>query len=1040
MENELTPRLQISYSKGRAMDENDIEISKKEVPSKKEEAGATLAAKKKEDEAKAKQAKVSQEQQDKARKAWERKFNREIKGRGMDIPESERKKMEVLIEAGVMPVGGGATDVFFENFTVNVWRDERLKELANEIRDRALRDEVTEERLQEIEGFVRNLVGLGGVSESEGNAFMTEIGRRRIQRNAGQEYGEVSEDSQEQEPSDDLGFGNMRSLARDLTDSTRNTTDTLGAISELAEELLQPYSYIRSEMVRKNQELKAILRMTNDIPELQRRLNRFINDSVEKRRKNIAEGKEEVPQEIVDIQGLARFIMSRQESALYGRGKKYALLESRPDPRTGEMVDHFRPDNFLIWVRDQIIQLHDDNPASEMQPLSAVAIETQFKNINIYTMNRFRGQYFRDEVSGQIMNELAEEAVNMCYLFGFFRNMDLAYKQAMKSDSDLAKRIADIHAKNDVTRGNNWASFLSMPDKFSFGEDADSGGEAVSVKDTKVGDAVLIANDIYYNLSDIDEIIKVVGKDSAFLTKEGFKRALFLQQILGGQKYEWDEGPDNKDGFYDKARDNFYFINLETGEKRYIFNNDGSLNRGNFLTFVNFQNEPTANKSKVDFVRDLVQLSIAEKVGIDTGFASNSELSRRKEDYEKSLAEKGKAQADSEYKRLVKASRINAQFAEYSSYIEQRPLMIAARNDINRRGYDAATKLNALNYFVRQSGENTAGPIGNPEFLKEQIIKNLAVDFVAGLKTENGKSPYEIFHQIRQVMNDSSLTQEQKENQKAALMSQLRFQEDAAVDYTSNGVLRAFEIFHQVGEEKELGLDKIVTRSYLEGIKFHTAEFEKSVKDEFIKPLRYAFSSNSAIKYGSMYRGFERMENGAPIYKEKVLADHMFGDIVMHDIREDALSGKLKVMKYDEEAGEVIDVSERMDPLQRYQEYLNTAEARTRIVKNVARARIAAEIKHHRERWGPAKRWNADMINKFILALETMKALEFNEHGEVVETDRRFFSDEDIGWIRQNSGTGYKTMILTEGGGGLLKGVSMGIFSSIKDFFEDIFK
>ena len=86
----------------------------------------------------------------------------------------------------------------------------------------------------------------------------------------------------------------------------------------------------------------------------------------------------------------------------------------------------------------------------------------------------------------------------------------------------------------------------------------------------------------------------------------------------------------------------------------------------------------------------------------------------------------------------------------------------------------------------------------------------------------------------------------------------------------------------------------------MEGIKYNTAEFEKQVKDEFIKPMRYAFSSNSALKYGQLYHGFERVKDGVAEYKWKTLADHIFGDEVLDDIRMDAKKNRLKVEMLDE--------------------------------------------------------------------------------------------------------------------------------------------
>ena len=68
-----------------------------------------------------------------------------------------------------------------------------------------------------------------------------------------------------------------------------------------------------------------------------------------------------------------------------------------------------------------------------------------------------------------------------------------------------------------------------MEKKIGEGDDAQ--------KETAVGDAEIIANDIYYNLSDVEQLKDIVGTRSALFTKEGFKKALIVLQ----GKYEWQE-------------------------------------------------------------------------------------------------------------------------------------------------------------------------------------------------------------------------------------------------------------------------------------------------------------------------------------------------------------------------------------------------------------------------------------------------------------------------------------------------------------------
>lgn len=1053
MELELTQQAHLTYP------ERDMDDVVEKVEEKLEETVGKVKsdAEKKEEEARLNAAKyqaVTQEQKEKARKAWE-EWSKKQKEKGMDIPERYKKMQNDFIEKGIEPrhlVGGASDSHAFAGFDAEKYKGSKLSDIARELKEAGMKEEVDNQKLLEFSQRVDLMAQLGEISEDENQRFKSDINEIivRIQGEGAGQQGQQEDAQKTKESLDqtgDMGFEDIRQMIADLTDPNMSEEDMKNAVDSLklaARALVQPY-YEKKDKQDKAKELNDILK-TNTPSELQRKLTPFLDAAVAKRKKNYQEGKVEIEgREINSIQDLAKFIMNKQESALYGAFNKYALIDFVKNPATGETKEVFRPDNFLIWVRDQIIQLHDDNRTSEMQPLSAVAIETDLRTISIYMMQRFKGQYFRDAETGEIMTDLADSAVNMCYLFGFFRNMDLAYKQVMNSDEKTPEIISGIHAKNDVTHGDNWATFLSMPDRFGQAKKNPDGnvmrdekGNVVYERDTRVGDAELIANDIYYNLSDLDELRDITGGEKGvFMTKSGFKKTLFLQQIAAGVKYEWDDGPNDTPGFYDKAEDNFYFVHPETKKRTYIFKPDGSLDEKNYLSYVNFFNAPTPDKTQVDFVRDLVRLTAAEKAGIESGLAKDpAELQERKNKYNE-LAAKSKDDADKYYKRLVNAARINTKFAEYSSFIQQRPLMVAARNDTNRRGYDASTKLD-INYIIRQSGENTAGPIGSTEFLKHQIIKNFGVDFVAGLKTESRRSPYEIFRDMRHILNDETLTQDQKADKKKALMDELRFQDNAALDYSSNAIARAYQIFHQVTGAQGLDLDKIVTRNFFEGIKYNTAEFEKQIKDDFIKPMRYAFSSNSALKFGELYRSFEQNKNDMPVYKWKTLADHMFGDEVLDDIRKDAVENKLEIKRFDE-GGKLKDTKD-MTPFERYQEYLNGGEARYRIVKNISRARIAAELRKHRNRWGPAQRWNGDMVNKFIQALETIREFKKDENGNVVETGNRFFSPEDIAWIRKSSGTELVKMTAKELGASTSVGVVKGLGAGFKEFISDIFK
>lgn len=130
-------------------------------------------------------------------------------------------------------------------------------------------------------------------------------------------------------------------------------------------------------------------------------------------------------------------------------------------------------------------------------------------------------RYFSDPNTGEIMDDLYNEVVLEAWLFGVCTN-DLAYRQVMNSDEKLFDAIAALNAKNEHTNSTNAADYYSMADRYVRGYD-ENGKERV--RDTKVGDGILLANSIYRNIADIDRLQgaeAVTEKDKEKPAVEGY--------------------------------------------------------------------------------------------------------------------------------------------------------------------------------------------------------------------------------------------------------------------------------------------------------------------------------------------------------------------------------------------------------------------------------------------------------------------------------------------------------------------------------------
>jgi len=707
-----------------------------------------------------------------------------------------------------------------------------------------------------------------------------------------------------------------------------------------------------------------------------------------------------------NIREVAAWIMAGDDRSIWGPDGVYPIftLSEDKDPETGIRKAEFQSQNLIRWIRNKALEHHGDNPNDPINLLNGIAIETLFKSVSILTMKYNKQKYFADENNKPLSN-LADEVVNEAWLFGARRNKNLGYIQVMNSDEKLFDAIVELSGKNDHTSSTNLADLLQM------GEDFD---DKTGNKDNKAGDAMLAANQIYRNLADIEKLRKILPADSPIFTVEGFKSASrFINKL------DFGEETDGSGNLHIEGN-RVYFTDPKTKVRTEIFKSDGTLvSDKNLLKFLNFFPEANPQETQELFVRELVKQSVAKIIGFDTGVD--------KEEYEKFVGEHG----DISFLEYRKLSRMNLEWAETNSWVEQRWNGAAARNDTGYRGYDAWTKMYVQYYRERQSGDRTAGPIGNPHDL--QIFRMLTPDMWLAIRTESGESVQEIFEELHMTNLDlykfkDNLTPEQEQEKKRLTekkedaYKRLRFPRWTESDWASNGVNRQAQVWHNIMNTEDLKFNELAKKDSWGILRYDRQKFEEVVKDDFIKKRRYAFSSNNAMNYGAVTRMRVRSKNSPDgsgfEYQDMYLAEAMFGGVVMDSIRQDWFDGKIAFESGNDEGIEVPKRAfghekkaekegEKDEVGATFQEYLNSNKARERILKNVCRAGLAAQIKAHRERTGTTERWDADVVRKMYKSLRSMPAYrEDPATGEEMRVDgEQFFSEEDIEWIRKNSGT-----------------------------------
>lgn len=761
-----------------------------------------------------------------------------------------------------------------------------------------------------------------------------------------------------------------------------------------------------------------------------------IKDLLQRRLDLAAEKKERRSANPQSIQELAQVIINEEGDEVWGPDGIYPLLEiirdknGNPMYRTDRYGEYIHDENqrlvpqlevnqknLMKWFRERMIYFHTNNARdSKFNMTGSVGIVNEYgSKTNIYTMDEQKGTYFRDENTGTIYKDLSEQMKAELWLFGNMRNYDLMYQEAMGSDSELPKLLNGIHNLEEITRPGSLELIMTL---------ARNHGE---IGDTEIGDGIRKAYEIYFNISDFSELQKILGRDSSFFKREGFVKALKIIEKKMETATEEDLSKDGRDLI------------------ERIFSKDGELDPSVFVRELNPFNAKNKPEFNIKVVRELVRLVISEKYGFDYGLQYSPEKKINEET-------KKVIQSDRTYHRN------DLEYAETWAWVLTRWTGAAARNDTGAIGFDALTKaMKVLAYRIRQSDASRAGAFGNEYDLP--VLKSLISDFFNGIFVEKSAvdgfkniTPYEVFgeldkydkeeeeiRRIRGGRSDNELTEEEKakiialKKEKMEWADRLKFEQFTQRGFLSDHVNRGFEVFHSIIGADEMHLEEIVKWDPFRGVIMDRGKFEEQVKEKFLKPLRYEFSTYDKIDFSKKTRiqtGVDK-ETGLPIYKEVTNAEKFFGPEVLNEVKLKAYKHFRKQIEHGE-----------MTHNQAWEKYL-TKEGRSQLWKQAAMMRLAAHIRSHRQFGNGYTPFTAGMVDMFYDALSGIKAMEIygDEYGTSIESGARFLSEEDIEWIRKYSGTTERSLflkdfLLKETGGGVAKGV----WSSFGMFFKEVFR
>lgn len=751
--------------------------------------------------------------------------------------------------------------------------------------------------------------------------------------------------------------------------------------------------------------------------------------SVEATREHLIEGfidQDMYGRKVNSIEVLAHEIMDNEKDPKYQIDAPLGLLKYKRDAnnnieymkkkvkdrQTGQIVEvdtdearvEFQADNFMHWVREWMMYWHDDSPEQEWDFGKQIGLKRDYNTIPLDQLINNPGRYFRswtqtekdaedengnkilDETTGKYMKEIDKETgevvmenkVNIelvnqikkeLWLFGSSRSADIKYKLLMGDDEKLPQTIQELFYLNTFTKtvwdGRSGLYFMmSLPEKFKEVEGDVKG-------DTRLGQALNHAYQVYYNIADRSMLEELLGKDAPLLSGERILDT--LQKMADEQKIDWDaKNPrdPNKETFIEPSLIED-LLDPEKGPKAIM----------KFVNFFDTQGTPDRQRHAV---RVLVRESINQK-----------------------LKGEGKEEFD----------KVNISYAEQFALSMARWTGSAARNDIDATGYDAWTRVQVTEEYRRKQLERKrGGAFGNPYTVNN--LKQLGVDLFNGIQVQSmkqqdgklrAKSVYEVLDEMQKADGGDDY-------HKAA--AQLVFSENTMRGFANDHMARAFKVYQGVVGAEEINFDKFTHYDYVRGVTFDRAAFEEELKEKFFKPMRYGYSTYPMLDFGKVIRTDMAKGKEGGKFEDVHLAEAMFGrEILEGAMWEDKEGHEHHFFKKGMEhiSIDADNWAEKID----WEKVSNDA-GRVAIWRQVALSRLSAQLYAHKDFHSTDPSYGWWYYNEIIEALEAVPGSIAGDEYDMKSSKAvgHFFTHHNIEWLRENSNTEmwrlYRTALISD--------------------------
>lgn len=692
------------------------------------------------------------------------------------------------------------------------------------------------------------------------------------------------------------------------------------------------------------------------------------------------------------IQEIANDIMI-QTAGDFARDGKYALLKSE----NGKEV--FQEANFLRWLRDRMYEFHDsdvDNPVNMWERISVIG----GARATSITEMIFTKAMFTDENRGYL-ETLRDQVFYELWLFNTARDTDAIYRQILGDDEKLPEKLYEIYMRNAFTKRDTMDKILTLPnlDLAKQGELKWDSGDTLRESNQDTGKALRRALLAYYYIIDPEMLKKIEGGDenSSILFSNKNAVAAYIKAKLGERK------PGEKEEEFQKREREKIFDAIK--KFRYTEKYLSPDKRGLTAEYL--------EKLKADSKEyELKYEDTINDINADIARFEQGKLRANEEpDFMEAINPYNRAKKDLDLKdetkeriRLFTMQQANisyeeARYAETFAFAMTRWSGAGAKNDTGAVGFDAWTKvLLTEEYRERQALSRRGGVHGN--IYSFAGFKRLGVDFFIGTADKRGKSILEI---IQGGQGD--------EVDLKSKLEKVTFGENTMAQFADNHINRTFKLFHNIVDTHEFNFDKFVTIDQFGRMVFDP-EKANAFMDEHIKAFRYAYSTWDGLDYSK----FVRFRGKDGNFKEMTVGQALWG----YQVYADYVNKGRKVKGFENATiGEVIQNGKSPEGTQ----------LRNEIFKRPLMYAIAGELTAHRKFDSGYRKYKSTEVEKIYQFLETFAGDVKSDEYNLQNTKRikRFFTPEDIQWIRKASDTGVWRIWLGEFGGegsiGLLEGL-----------------